>query len=77
MGQRLLHRGLAVPTDAATPHVITPHSRHKADNNFSASLYNSRTRVEVIYDFQQWYKLDDGTMVDECYYSTKIVIVVN
>ena len=61
----------------ATPHVIAPHSRHKADNDFSASLYDSRTRVKVIHDFRQWYKLNGGPMVDECCYSTKRVIIVN
>lgn len=61
----------------ATSNGGAPHSRHKADNNFSASLYDSRTRAEVIHDFRQWYKLNGGTVVDEYCYSTKRVIVVN
>ena len=49
-----------------TSRVIAPHSCHKADNNFSAFIYDSRTRVRVIHDLRQWYKLGGGSMVGEC-----------
>ena len=45
------HRGLAVPTNAATPLIMAHYGRYKANNNFLASLYDIKTRIEVIYNF--------------------------
>ncbi len=43
---------MKVPTDMASSHHIAPYSRHKADNNFSASLEDSKTRIKVTYEFR-------------------------
>jgi hypothetical protein len=51
--------------------------RHKTNNDFLAFSYNSKTRIRVIYEFQQWYKFDGGIVVDECCYATKRRLVVN
>ena len=40
-------RPILLPTDVTRSHHIAPYSRHKADDNFSASLENSKTRIKV------------------------------
>ena len=44
---------------------------------FSASLYDSKTRIRVIHRFRQRYKLDGGTVVDEGCYATKRRLAAN
>ncbi len=55
----------------ATMHESARHGSHKADDNFSAFQWESKAQVTVVYQFQQWYKLDSGAVVEESCYATK------
>jgi len=37
----------------------------------SAFLWDSKARMKVVYEFQQWYKLDGGAVVEESCYAIK------
>jgi hypothetical protein len=62
---------LEVPTSVATLHEFARHRSHKADDDFSALLWASKTRIRVVYKFRQWYKLDGGAVVEKSYYDMK------
>jgi hypothetical protein len=47
------------------------HGSHGADDDFSVFLWDSKARMRVIYEFQQWYKLDSGAVVEESCYAMK------
>ena len=51
----------------ATLHESARHGSHRADDDFSAFQWNSKAQMTVVYQFQQWYKLDGGAVVESCY----------
>ena len=55
----------------ATMHESARHGSHKADDNFSAFQWESKAQVTVVYQFQQWYKLDSGAVVKKLCYTIK------
>ena len=55
----------------ATLHKFERHSSHKADDDFTALLWDSKARIRVVYEFRQWYKLDSVAVVEESCYAMK------
>jgi hypothetical protein len=62
---------LEVLIGVATLHEFARHSRHKAADDFPALLWDSKGRIWAFYEFQQWYKLDGGTVVKEFCHAMK------
>jgi hypothetical protein len=60
-----------VPTGIATLHEDQRHGSHKADEDFSALLWDSADRIRVIYEFRPWNKLDGGAMEEESCFAMK------
>jgi len=51
----------------ATLHESGRHGSHRADDDFSAFLWDSKAQIRAVYEFRQWYKLDGGAVVESCY----------
>jgi len=54
-----------------TLHELTRHSSDKADDDFSALLWDSKARIRFVYEFGQWYELNSGAMVKEFCFAMK------
>jgi len=47
------------------------HGSHKANEDFSALLWDSADRIRAIYEFRPWNKLDGGAMEEESCFALK------
>jgi hypothetical protein len=47
------------------------HGSHKADEDFSALLWDSADRIRAIYEFRPWNKLDGGAVEEESCFALK------
>jgi len=62
---------LEVPAGAGTLHEYARHGSHKANNDFSALLWDSKAWIRFVYEFGQWYELDGGAVMKEFCYAMK------
>jgi len=55
----------------ATLHESARYGSYRADDDFSAFLWDSKARIRAVYEFRLWYKLDGGAVVEESCYTMK------